>query len=55
MLIAVVVKMDFKLALLDILAAFLKAKTLNLEVYVLFPKDIRTGAVLWSFLEPSID
>merc|ERR1712055_1227723 len=52
LLMAVAANEGFKLASVDIRAAFLQAKTLDREVFVQPPKDIRKEGVIWKLKKP---
>ena len=43
---------EFKLVSMDIRAAFLQAKTLDREVYMKPPEDIRKQGKIWKLLKP---
>ena len=52
LLMAVAANNGFKLASLDIRAAFLQSKTLNRDVFIKPPGDIRKPGVIWRLLKP---
>ena len=52
MLMAVTANDNFKLASVDIRAAFLQSRTLDRDVFVLPPLDIRKQGVIWKLKKP---
>ena len=52
MLMAVAANESFKLASVDIRAAFLQSRTLDRDVYMLPPPDIRKPGVIWKLKKP---
>ena len=51
-LMAILANNDFKLASVDIRAAFLQSSTLDRDVYMLPPADIRKPGVIWKLKKP---
>ena len=49
---AVAVNEKFKLRSIDIWAAFLQAKELEREIYMVPPKDVKKESVLWKLKKP---
>ena len=52
MLMAVAANENFKLASVDIRAAFLQSKTLDRDIFMLPPPDIRKPGVIWRLKKP---
>ena len=52
MLLAVAANDNFKLASVDIRAAFLQSRTLDRDVFMLPPPDIRKQGVIWRLKKP---
>ena len=52
MLMAVGVNENFKLASVDIRAAFLQSRTLDRDVFILPPLDIQKPGVIWRLKKP---
>ena len=52
LLMAIAANNEFKLVSMDIRAAFLQAKTLDIEVYMKPPEDIRKQGKIWKLLKP---
>ena len=52
LLMAVAANNGFKLASLDIRAAFLQSKTLDRDVFIKPPEDIKKPGVIWRLLKP---
>ena len=49
---ALAANQNFKVVSMDIRAAFLQAKTLDREVFVRPPNDIKKEGVIWKLLKP---
>ena len=49
---AVAANEDFKLASVDIRAAFLQSRTLDRDVFMFPPSDIRKPGVIWKHKKP---
>jgi len=43
---------EFKLALVDIRAAFLQSRTLDRDVFMLTPPDIKKPGIIWKLKKP---
>ena len=52
MLMAIAANDNFKLASFDIRAAFLQSRTLDRDVFMLPPPDIRKQGVIWRLMKP---
>ena len=52
LLMALSANLNFKIVSMDIRAAFLQAKTLDREVFVRPPNDIKKEGVIWKLLKP---
>ena len=49
---AIAANSDFKLASVDIKAAFLQSKTLDRDVFILPPSDIKKPGMIWRLKKP---
>ena len=49
---AVAANKNFKLASVDIRAAFLQSRTLDRDVFMLSPPDIRKPEIIWRLKKP---
>ena len=52
LLMAVAANNNFKLASVDIRAAFLQSQTLDIDVFVMPPEDIKKPGVIWRLWKP---
>ena len=51
MLVAVAANYGFKLASVDIRAAFLQSKVLDREVFIAPPSDVKKKGCIWKFMD----
>ena len=51
---AIAANSDFKLASVDIRAAFLQSRTLDRDVFMLPPPDIKKPGMIWKLKKPKI-